>query len=153
MKAVSLYPEWAMMVSLGLKTVECRSWETYHRGDLLVCSSSRRRDGFVSGHALCVVRLYDVVPFHVEHLEPAMMERDELQDDCLAWCMSDVRMVRPFPVRGRLGLYDVPDDSVEVLGAPSKALFEKFYRPLIHHGRGGGFHEFWRAAYEELGWA
>ena len=153
MKAISIYPEWAMMVALGFKTVECRTWRTSHRGDLLVCSSSRRADGFVSGHALCVVSLYDVVNFHVEHLEPAMMERSELEDDCLAWCMSNVRLVEPFPVRGRLRLYDVPDDRIRVLGKPTRRLFERYFKPLLYHGRGDGFTELWRAVYEDLGWA
>ena len=99
MKAVSLRPEWAMPVMLGLKTVECRTWRTEHRGDLLICSSARPCPGAVAGKALCVVTLDDIEPFEARHLWDAYM--DDCPRGAWAWKLSGLRWVEPFDVTGR----------------------------------------------------
>lgn len=153
MKAISLRPEWAMPVALGIKTVECRTWGTGYRGDLLVCSSSRKVDGLVSGHALCVVELVAVEPFGDRHRNGALVGAlDDLADGTLAWCLGNVRMVRPFPVKGKLHLFDVSDDSVEVVGKPSRSLVEKYYLPLVHRCRGSEADLMWMETFGILGW-
>lgn len=153
MKAISLRPEWAMPVALGIKTVECRTWGTKHRGDVLVCSSSRKVDGLVSGHALCVVELVSVEPFKDRHRKGAMVGAfDDVADGTLAWCLRNVRMVRPFPVKGRLHLFDVSDDLIEVVGTPSRSLVEEFYMPLVHRCRRSNADLKWLETFGILGW-
>ena len=84
MKALSLRPEWAMPVMLGLKTIECRSWKTDYRGELLICASAKPCPGTIAGHALCTVELVDIEPFTREHLYGSYM--DEMPPDgCYAW--------------------------------------------------------------------
>lgn len=154
LKAVSMYPEWAMMVALGMKTVECRTWSTSHRGDLLVCSSSRRSDGFVSGHALCVVDLLSVEAFGHRHMVAAGFgPHDDVPDSAMAWLLGDVRLVRPFPVKGRLHLFDVPDDSIEVVGPPSRMLVEELFFPVMHRSKRNSQAELmWLETFDGLGW-
>lgn len=134
MKAISLTPDWAMLVSGGSKTVECRSWRTDYRGDLLICSSSRRISGTIPGHALCVCTLHDIVPFTKDHLEQACMSALP-EKPSFAWLLSDVRDIKPFPVKGRLHLFDVDDSAIEFLNPESEdeadRLFEQFYEPLF----------------------
>ena len=40
MKALSVKPPYATQILMFMKTVECRSWKTDYRGDLLICASS-----------------------------------------------------------------------------------------------------------------
>ena len=43
MKALSIHPIYAMCIVTGQKTVECRSWTTSYRGDILICSTAKKR--------------------------------------------------------------------------------------------------------------
>ena len=56
MKALSIMPYYASCIASGEKVEEYRSWKTDHRGDLLICASSRNEGpDLVRGHAICVV--------------------------------------------------------------------------------------------------
>lgn len=148
MKALSLRPEWAMPVLLGWKTVECRTWQTDYRGPLLVCSSSKPRAGCIAGHALCVSRLVGIHPFGPDDMEPAMME-GEAPEGAYAWELGDRDWVEPFPVKGRLHLFDVPDELVRVIpeSVPCDDALRSYYEPLVRFwGRGvseAGVREWW----------
>lgn len=135
---------------LGQKCVECRSWKTSYRGPLLICASNKPLGGYVHGHALCVVDLVGMMPFGPEHAGLALLE--DVPEGHYAWLLDNVRMVRPFPVKGRQGLFEVPDGQIEVLGPPSKRLVTEHYLPLVHQGRGEGVEDFWSGVFCELGW-
>lgn len=106
MKALTLAPDWAMLVFQGEKTIEYRTWKTDYRGDLLICSSAKKMRGCISGHALMVGHLADCVPFTKAHLDAAAL--DAMPDGKgFAWIFDRFRMIRPVPVKGRLGLFDV----------------------------------------------
>ena len=49
---------------------------------------------------MCVVNLYDI-----KWLE---------EDECYAWQLKDIRPVVPFPVKGKLHLYDVDDKLIKL---------------------------------------
>ena len=96
MKALSIRPEYADEIAEGYKTEEYRSWRTSYRGDLLICASSYNNGvHFVRGHALCVVDLYNI--------EKA---------DGYIWHLRNVRLIEPFPVKGKLYLFDVDDTKI-----------------------------------------
>lgn len=133
-KALSLLPEWAAAICDGLKTVEWRTWKTDYRGELLICASSRKLKGLISGYALCMVNLVDVVPFTKKHLNGALM--DEMPEPVgYAWIIDNVRLIKPFPYKGKLHLYDVDASSVEVLSPvntkEADEEYRKFYKPLL----------------------
>jgi hypothetical protein len=102
-KALSVKNPWAAMIADGRKTIETRTWPTRHRGEILIVAS-KRGGGPNAGHAVCVARLVDCRP---------MTRRDEraacidLYSGAWAWLLEDIRPIKPFPVRGRLKLYDV----------------------------------------------
>ena len=101
MKALSIMPYYASCIASGEKVEEYRSWKTDHRGDLLICASSRNEGpDLVRGHALCVVELFDIT------------ERGPRD---YVWHIRNVRFVEPFPVKGKLHLYDVEDDKIVYL--------------------------------------
>ena len=152
MMALSVMPDWATMIALGVKTVECRSWQTSRRGDILICSTARRVDGFPSGHALCVVTVDDVEPFGREHVRGAVMEGLRAPKGSYAWVLSNARLVEPFPVRGRQGLFTVPNDSVRIVGEPSEELVERLIMPICWRSRDSMADDAWEWLYEEKGW-
>ncbi|MBQ3335494.1 MAG: ASCH domain-containing protein [Eubacteriaceae bacterium] len=95
MKALSLRADYAWDVMTLEKTEEYRTWNTKHRGDLLICSTQQKMRGFVSGHALCVVSVTDVT------YEP--------DDGIYTWFLDYRYPVVPFSVKGRQRLYNVDD--------------------------------------------
>ena len=94
MKALSVQQPFASEIASGSKWVEWRKRRTHHRGDLLICSSKSPKGQGPAGVALAVVEVVDCRP------DP------DIEDH--GWCLDRLRrVVRPFPISGRLGLYDV----------------------------------------------
>lgn len=59
MKALAVQQPWASLLCLGIKNVENRSWETSHRGKLLIVASSKK---VVSNFMDCMpVEIYDTI--------------------------------------------------------------------------------------------
>lgn len=119
MKALSLHPKWAAKIATGEKPEEYRTWKTPYRGDLLICASTYN-DGWAypKGHALCIVNLYDI--------------KWSDDNDCYAWQLKDIRPVVPFPVKGKLHLYDVDDKLVKLAGKHSNdSLFDWWHELKI----------------------
>lgn len=106
MKALTLSPDWAMLVFQGEKTVDFRTWKTDYRGDVVLCSSAKKMRGCISGHALMIANLSDIVPFTRQHLDAAAMDSMPKQKG-FAWIFDNFRMLYPVPVKGRLGLFDI----------------------------------------------
>ena len=103
MKALSVRQPWASLIARGIKTIETRTWPTRYRGELLVVSTARPAI-HPCGQALCVARLFDCRP---------MRKGDWLAAHCpeyhgaYAWVLDGVKPISPFPVKGRLGIYDI----------------------------------------------
>ena len=125
MKALSLQPYWANEVFTGRKTVECRTWKTDYRGDVLICASGNGKfAGLVCGRALCVAHLADIVPFTAEHLEAAGM--DEMPEgNCYAWIFDSVDYILPFKLKGKLHLFDVDDDLIQFIDFEGDTIEER----------------------------
>lgn len=137
MKALSIHPDYAMLIMMGKKTVECRTWKTDYRGDIVICSTAKKLSGTIPGHALCVVNLKDVVPFSRKHLKDACMKSTEYEAGMYAWILDDVRLIRPVPVKGKLSLwnYDQPIEFIpwddNATKEHSDQMFDEIWEPLI----------------------
>lgn len=136
MKALSIHPVFAMQIVTGIKTVECRSWNTNYRGDILICSTAKKEKGTIPGHALGVVTLQDVVPFARRHLKGAMM--DEFYPGDYAWILTNPRAIKPFPVKGKLSLWTC-EHEIEFLPVPKneeedEELGRIYWDPIIYNG-------------------
>lgn len=135
MKALSIHPSFAGAIFAGAKTIEVRTWKTDYRGDLLICSTNKKIKDTIPGHALCVVRLADVVPFTKKHLQAACMYPNEYQEGLFAWMLEDLRFVRPVPVKGKLGLWNY-EGELEFLKVPEtdeedEKIYHEIYEPLF----------------------
>ena len=106
MKALSIKQPWANMIALGEKTIETRAWSTDFRGPILIVSSKTPQID-PAGYALAVGKLTDCRP---------MTKNDENEACCklypgaYAWILTNIRRIKPFPVKGKLGIYDVDYD-------------------------------------------
>lgn len=136
MKALSIHQPYAACVVYGQKSVEVRTWQTKHRGDLLICSTARKfyyeNDVYLSGFALGVVTIADCVPLERQHLKSAMIDKmtDAEMENCYAWILTNQRFINPIPVKGKQGLWTFADDSqIEVIQEAPKTHEElmKFY--------------------------
>lgn len=138
MKALSVEPYFAMKILAGLKTVECRTWKTDYRGLIAVCSTAYKAHRCIPGHALCVANIIDVVPFTKEHLEAAYMYEDEMpQKKSYAWILSDVRPIKPVPVKGALSLWNYENtieyfDEMFFDSKKEKENFVNWYKSLYY---------------------
>ena len=135
MKALSIHPEYAMNIIKGLKTIEVRTWTTKYRGDILICSTAKKGRGLIDGHALGVVTLSDIVPMRREHARAAMVSPYEDWTGCYAWVLKNPRPINPFPMKGKLSLWEC-DHEIEVLSAPAEGLplkhfCEKYWRNYL----------------------
>lgn len=124
MKALSVRQPWASFIAHGWKTVECRSWPTKYRGELIICSS--KGDDILEvdppanelilpgGMALGVVDLFDCRRMTKEDFDAAMVPEDkEWEANVLkgyAWHLKPIYELIPTPVKGKLGIFnlDIP---------------------------------------------
>ncbi len=96
MKAISIKNPFATQILRGTKNIEYRTWDTKHRGDLLICSSANPKvPGMMSGCALCVVELVNT--------------QYDSEKDVYEWHLDNVRKVKTFPVKGKLNFFEVDD--------------------------------------------
>ena len=135
MKALSIHPFYAMEIAVGIKTVECRTWSTEYRGQLLICSTAKKLHGTIPGHALAVVDLVDVEPFTRKHLKAADMKSAEIEPGMFAWILKNPRYIEPFAVKGKLSLWEC-DHKITYLPMPKNEkeddeLGKKYWEPLI----------------------
>ncbi len=142
MKAISVRNPFAHYILCAEKEYEYRSWQTDYRGDLLICSSANPKiKNTICGHALCVVRLNDVIEVTTKNYRDLGLARGDLTGGKMyAWQLTDVRAIKPFPVKGKLSLYDVEDTLIELLDdedisdEEADALYKEFYEPLLYKG-------------------
>ena len=104
MKALSLRQPWANLIACGKKTIETRTWATDFRGELLI-ASSKKPSIDPAGCAVAVARLVECRPMTLADERAAMCE---VYKNAVAWILRDIRPIRPFPVTGQLGLFDIP---------------------------------------------
>jgi hypothetical protein len=125
MYALSIKQPWLDLILDGKKTLEIRTWRTHYRGPLLLVSSkfidrtarlsiypdvrkAALSDGHVLGHALGVCKLVNCRPMKTCDKKAALCD---FYPGFIAWVLSDIKEIEPFPVKGQLGLYEmeVPD--------------------------------------------
>ncbi len=103
MKAISIKEPWASLIRSGEKPIETRTWSTKYRGKLLLCCSKNPKSE-LSGMAFAIVTLHNVRD---------MKEADEWLAHCKvyprakSWVLKNIRPIKPFPVKGKLGLFEV----------------------------------------------
>lgn len=137
MKAISIKPHFAHQILCGTKKTEYRTWQTKHRGDLLICSSAAPKEkGTISGHALIVCRLAAVEPLSKRELKQIGID-EQPEKPIYGWRLTDYRTIKPFPVKGKLNLFNVDDNLIEYIdeehmtGKELDETFNRYFKPLF----------------------
>lgn len=121
MKALSLTEPYASLIMHKIKVIETRTWKTSYRGDILICaakSSVELDTRFISkeyralpfyhnGYALCIASLDHIQPMKMLHQMAACCE---VYPGAYAWHLFNIRPIKPFPVKGKLRLFEVDYD-------------------------------------------
>lgn len=137
MKAISIKPHFAHQILCGTKTTEYRTWQTKHRGDLLICSSAAPKEkGTISGHALIVCRLAAIEPLDKRELKQIGID-EQPEKPIYGWRLTNFRTIKPFPVKGKLNLFNVDDNFIEYIdeehmtGKELDEAFNRYFKPLF----------------------
>lgn len=119
MRSLSVRQPWADLIASGNKTLEIRSWTpNLYRGPLLICASSKRlpkdspHQASRYGVAVCIVDLIGCRTFAEADEARACCDREP---GLYAWELANPRPVKPVPIKGRLHLFSVPGDLIELI--------------------------------------
>ena len=110
MKALSIHPYYALAITEGRKTIECRTWNTSYRGDILIHATAKKWKHTIPSHALCVAELVNVRPFTRKDLDDALLTPYDYSDGLFAWELDNIRYIKPIPLKGKLGLWEYNGD-------------------------------------------
>lgn len=133
MKALSVKPLWGFAIWFELKTIETRTWQTNYRGDILICTTKELHHGYIPGHALCIAELVNVRPLKKADMEAAYMPDNAYRKGLYAWELENIRTIKPIPVRGKPGLFEVDDKLIKVIPHPEiddDTRWKKIWAPL-----------------------
>lgn len=129
-KGLSLTQPYAQLVTVGRKTLETRKHRVHYRGPLVICSTliaspasyatiAERFDvasaigpweGLPLGQTLALVEVVGCRP-----LVPEDWPKSFFYDtNRWAWVLENIRRLKPRPVRGMNGLFNVPAELVEL---------------------------------------
>ena len=131
MKSLSVRNPYAILIMMGLKTIEVRSRNTQYRGKLLICASRTivpthhvyfPDDSFplyeqvdalylMRGNAICTVDLVRVEPFGYEHEDKAFVKHNP-KNPYFAWILENANPIVPFEVSGQLGFFETDDNLI-----------------------------------------
>lgn len=126
MKVIVVRQPWAWLIVHGFKDIENRSWATRYRGPLLIQASAglptkrrleeirlfaRRRgvdlpEEFETGGIIGRVQLEDCVT----------SSRSKWFEGPIGWVLSEPKRIHFTPLKGRLGLFDPPQEIIRQLG-------------------------------------
>ncbi len=116
MKALSLTQPYANLICSGLKTIETRSWKTNYRGSLLICATlqkvldEHKKIIEPRGMAICIVDVINCRPMTKEDETAACID---LFNGAWAWETNNLRVIKPFMVKGQLNIFNVDFEEVE----------------------------------------
>lgn len=140
MKALSIKQPWAGLIIAGIKTVENRSWNTYHTGPLAIVSTQKpdkkamqdmlKKLGTlppecaINGAILGTVNLTSLVWEAADGVTES--DREDITGEFIVnainewWTPPNVgfileyprKLQTPIPYKGRLGLYNIPDNLI-----------------------------------------
>lgn len=105
MKALTVKQPWASLIAGGKKTLEVRTWQTSHRGPLLICSSKKPILGLLPvGVSVCIVEVVGCRPMTVEDEAAACFA---CFDGAFVWELNNVQPVEHKKIQGKLSIFEV----------------------------------------------
>ncbi|MBC8446429.1 MAG: ASCH domain-containing protein [Chloroflexi bacterium] len=127
MKALSIRQPWAELILQGRKTIELRTWQTHYRGRIAIHASQTVQEEacvaygldparVVRGALIGTVELVDILPLDEaawEALRDQHLSLREFPGPIFGWRLeAPQRLSQPIPMRGRMSLFNVPDEVI-----------------------------------------
>ena len=127
MKAISIRQPWAELILQGRRTIEPRTWQTNYRGRIAIHASQTVREEacvaygldparVVRGALVGTVELAGILPLDERGWEALRDQHLSLRDfpgPMFGWRLEDpLRLPQPIPMRGRMSLFNVPDEVI-----------------------------------------
>lgn len=122
MKALSVSPDFALDILTGRKNYEYRSWDTQYRGRILICSTQKKIEGTIPGHALITCEIINT---------------KKIAANKFAWKLDNFIAIKPFAVKGQQRFFEVDDNLIEFAPftdeqeAEAEEFFKKYFMPLF----------------------
>jgi hypothetical protein len=92
--ALSIKQPYASKILDGSKPVEFRSWQTHHRGDIVICASkSPQLPGLPTGCMVCLAELHNITR--------------NSNTGMYSWHLRNIRPLKQKPVKGQCRLFYV----------------------------------------------
>jgi hypothetical protein len=108
MKALTIRQPWAALIVAGFKNIENRTWTTKYRGPLLIHAGGTEWEPlsrFVPEAA--IPSLYSRIIGMVDLLDVVESHASPWFEGPYGWVLANPRPIRPVPMAGRLGLFEV----------------------------------------------
>jgi hypothetical protein len=113
-RAITIRQPWAELIVRGEKDVENRSWRTHHRGPLLIHAGGRAHREAYAEHGVpddaqrgALIGIVEVVDCKQERTSSWH------EEGAWGWYLARAkRFRRPIPMKGRRGLFEVPERKV-----------------------------------------
>ena len=127
MKALSIRQPWAELILQGRKTIELRTWQTHYRGRIAIHASQTVREEacvaygldparVIRGALVGTVELVDILALDEAAWEVLRDQHLLLRDfpgPMFGWRLKNPQhLPQPIPVRGRMSLFNVPDEVI-----------------------------------------
>jgi hypothetical protein len=113
MRALSIHQPYADLIIARKKIYEIRSWQTNYRGKILICSTKNPyHKNKLCGYALGIAELFSIEKMKPSHCELAHIEFIE---NVYAWQLSNIKKIKPFPIKGQQGLFNINHPNIENL--------------------------------------
>lgn len=134
MKALSIRQPWAELIVQGRKTIELRTWQTSYRGRIAIHASQTVREEaciaygldparVVRGALVGAVELVDILTLDEaawEALRDQHLSLSDFPGPMFGWRLeAPQRLPQPIPIRGRMNLFNVPDEGTPPPPQPS----------------------------------
>ena len=98
MKCLMMKPEYVGQILDGQKDIEYRTWSTNYRGEIFIaCTATRYAKGYIAGVVTIKDCIYDDI------------------SEVYEWQLTNIKGVKPIPIKGRLRLFETGIDTYEVL--------------------------------------
>ncbi len=121
MKALSIHAPYVYEILTGSKIEEFRAWKPKELGRILLCSSSKKYKEYVSGYALGIAEVTGIRNLPGQGPNGRML---------YGWQLKNVEYIEPFPVKGKLHLFDVDDALIKIVDIYQGQYLEEYYNPL-----------------------
>ena len=114
MKALSIRSPFAEQIMEGKKRIEFRSWKPSQLPITFLIQVSKNRASIYAGKIIGLITVTQVFDYQKnpdlfklhKYIYNIKMDNPPYQ---YGWLLSDFKSIKPFPIKGKLGFFDVPN--------------------------------------------